>query len=85
MWLPYCFHRQLCEPFSQVLFDPLVFGTGYCVQILLSFFIVEIRVYLQACNTRMNSREGVSNISSNVTSMVVSLTPPPPPPPPPVL
>ena len=51
------------------------------VQILLSFFIVEIRVYLQACNTRMNIREGVSNISSSVTSMVVSLTPLPPPPP----
>ena len=76
MWLPYCFHSQLCEPFSQVLF---VFGTGDSVQILLFFFIVEIRVYLQACNTRMNIREGVSNISTNITSMVVSLTPPPPP------
>ena len=44
-----------------------------------SSFIVEICVYLQACNTRMNIREGVSNISTNITSMVVSLTPPPPP------
>ena len=23
MWLSYCFHCQLCEPFSEVLFDPV--------------------------------------------------------------
>ena len=29
VWFSYCFHSQLCKPFSEVLFDPLVYSINH--------------------------------------------------------